>query len=264
MSKFDDLKTRLETVTGRRGRRVGQASWQFHCPAHADNKPSLTITPSDNGPLVYCHRGCSYNEIMDALDAGCMCYTPAEPEPQIPPWERPIAVTYNYTNEHGVLLYQKVRFADAKAFAIRRPRRPRGWYWSIGNAPRVLYQLPAVIKADTVAIVEGEKDADNLTRLGIVATCNIDGSSAGRSKWLPQYNTYLRDKHILVFADNDEPGLAHAASIIRSLQGEPLKSLTKMYPLPGLSHGGDVSDWILLGGTLGDLRQLWLKQRTKQ
>ena len=44
---------------------------------------------------------------------------------------------------------------------------------------RVLYRLPEVLAAGEVWVVEGEKDADSLAALGIVATCNAGGAG----KW---------------------------------------------------------------------------------
>ena len=50
------------------------------------------------------------------------------------------------------------------------------WNWKLGDVRRVPYRLPELIKAvtnnETIYIPEGEKDVDNLAKIGFVATCN--------------------------------------------------------------------------------------------
>lgn len=38
------------------------------CPSHDDHNPSLSITLDSDKVLLYCHAGCSFNSICDALD----------------------------------------------------------------------------------------------------------------------------------------------------------------------------------------------------
>ena len=49
------------------GRRVG-GTWMACCPAHDDRKPSLSVTKSRDGTLLfYCHAGCDQREVIEAL-----------------------------------------------------------------------------------------------------------------------------------------------------------------------------------------------------
>lgn len=50
-------------------RRHGRApNWSARCPAHDDRNPSLSISIGDDGrTLLYCHAGCSFLSIIDAL-----------------------------------------------------------------------------------------------------------------------------------------------------------------------------------------------------
>jgi hypothetical protein len=89
----------------------------------------------------------------------------------------PVA-TYDYTDADGELLYQVCRF-EPKGFRQRQPNG-EGWTWSTTGLPRVLYHPPEVIKSQTVAIAEGEKDCDNLAKLGFTATCNCGGAGKWR------------------------------------------------------------------------------------
>ena len=75
-----------------------------------------------------------------------------------------IVCAYDYTDEAGNLLFQCVRYAP-KDFSQRRPDCSGGWIGNLKGVRRVLYRLPAVIAAQIVFIVEGEKDADALTAL---------------------------------------------------------------------------------------------------
>jgi hypothetical protein len=146
--------------------------------------------------------------------------------------------TYNYTDEQGNLLYQVVRMIP-KDFRQRRPgNNGKPWIWDLKNVERVLYNLPQVIKASEILIVEGEKDADTLNNLGFTATtCPM-----GAKKWRPEYNEPLKGKDIVLMPDNDLEGKEHMTQVAMSLNGQ-VKSL-KLIELPGLPSKGDVSDFI--------------------
>jgi hypothetical protein len=78
---------------------------------------------------------------------------------------REIVAVYSYTDEQGNLLFEVVRLTT-KEFPVRRPDPTGKWIWNGDGVRRVLYNLPEVLKAETVYIVEGEKDADRLCSLG--------------------------------------------------------------------------------------------------
>lgn len=43
--------------------------WSARCPAHADDSPSLSVgIGADGQVLLYCHAGCSFDEIVEALE----------------------------------------------------------------------------------------------------------------------------------------------------------------------------------------------------
>ena len=113
------------------------------------------------------------------------------------------------------------------------------------------YRLPELLKrpeGTTVYIVEGEKDADRLAKLGLVATCNAGGATEGqKSKWRPELNAHFRDATVYILPDNDDPGRAHAQQIAASLYGTAAS--VRIVELPGLGHKQDVSDWLNAGGT---------------
>lgn len=251
----------LEQITGRTYRKTTQG-WVGHCPCHKDRKRSLGVLQRSNGKAYFrCFAGCSARDIVQAIKSRSCFYDVTEVSTKeysdLPPWERTPVAIYDYLDHHGQLVFQKLRFEN-KDFAIRRPNG-RSWRWSMQGVEPVLYNLPAIIPAQIVAIVEGEKDADTLTAIGIPATTNYDGAYKG--KWRTGYNVWFRDKHVMVFADEDEAGQSHAKHIISTLKEEPLLSLTFMFPLPGLSHSRDVTDWLELGYTGEDLLALWKAKR---
>lgn len=162
-------------------------------------------------------------------------------------------ITYDYRDEKNTLLFQVVRQPGHK-FRQRKPDGHGGWIWNLQGVRRVLYRLPELVAAspaDGVCFVcEGEKDVDNLRRLGCVATTNPGGAG----KWRDDYNVFLKDWDVVVLPDNDGPGRNHASVVRRSLKG--VAHSVRVLALPGLADKGDVSDWIASGGTREKLLQL--------
>src|SRR5262249_26307930 len=168
-----------------------------------------------------------------------------------------IIATYDYNDESGVLLFQVVRRAT-KDFRQRRPNGKGGWIWLLGNTRRVLYRLPevggAVASGRMVLVVEGEKDADNLRKLGFTATCNAGGDS----KWRAEYNESLHDADVVIIEDNDDAGRAHVAQVASSLHciAQRVRALDLDQAWPECPAKGDISDWIEAGGTAEALSAL--------
>ncbi|HEX9942397.1 MAG TPA: CHC2 zinc finger domain-containing protein [Thermoanaerobaculia bacterium] len=152
-----------------------------------------------------------------------------------------IAEIYPYQDEDGQPLFEVVRF-QPKDFRQRRRGEDGKWIWNLNGTRRVLYKLPEVIAAvaadEAVWVVEGEKDADNLIRLGLPATTNPGGAL----KWREEYSESLRGAKVVILPDNDQPGQQHAEQVARSLAG--VSKEIKIIRLPGLPEKGDVSDWI--------------------
>ena len=92
-------------------------------------------------------------------------------------------------------------------------------------------------------VVEGEKDADQLTRYGFVATTNVGGASA---PWTDDYNETLRDRNVVLLADNDPAGWDRVKNIARDLHNA--RKPVKIVELPRLPEKCDVSDWLASAG----------------
>jgi Protein of unknown function (DUF3631) len=168
-----------------------------------------------------------------------------------------IIATYEYTDEFGAPLFQVVRCAP-KDFRQRRHNGKGGWTWSLGDTRRVLYRLPevrdAVVRGRLIFIVEGEKDVDNLCRLGFTATCNPGGAN----KWRSEYTESLRGAEVVIIGDNDDAGRAHVEQVASSLHGIARRvrvlAIAKIWP--ACPDKGDISDWIEAGGTAEALNAL--------
>lgn len=152
---------------------------------------------------------------------------------------------YDYYDSDGVLAYQVLRFDNPKTFRQRRPDNSGGWINSIKDIDPLPYNLPAIVTNPQapVFIVEGEKCADALIELGLIATTN----SGGSKNWKPELAQYFADRNVVVLPDNDEAGQAHADTVIAALHGTVDK--IKRLDLPNLSHKGDVADWLAAGNS---------------
>lgn len=252
---LDDLLRLLQEKTGHRPKKSG-SSYSTRCPAtgHLDKNPSVSVSEGKDGKLLlHCHAGCSLEEICDGLQI-----KPQElfNNPHLSPIQED--KHYTYYDEDGLPLYRKVRSANKK---FRLERFENGtWRAKLDTVRRVLYNLPQVVQAietqTPIFIVEGEKDADTLTKLGYVATTNDQG--AGPNKWKKEHSEMLQDAHVLLFFDYDKAGIEHRDNIIRQLEGY-VKTL-KLVSLSGLEimdkHGKDVTDWLNEGHHTKDLEEM--------
>jgi AAA domain/Homeodomain-like domain len=223
-----------------RGVRNVNGGWVALCPAHNDHNPSLSITESYDKILVFCHAGCSIDDMLGALGL-----RPADlffdPE-----GETKVVATYRYANESGQTLFEVIREIP-KAFKQRRPDGKGGWIWRLDGVRRVLYNLPALAGADLVFIVEGEKDVESARVLGLVATCNPGGAG----KWKDEYSGALVGKKVVIVPDADEPGRRHGQQVAASLVHRAAS--IKYFELPSAK---DLSEWIEAGGTGEGLLQI--------
>lgn len=201
------------------------AGWQARCPCRNDDaNPSLSVAEGDNGKvMMFCHRGagaCSFEEICKSIDISPVELMGDKKD------DKPKGITfvkaYDYLDADGNLLFQKVRYIDEetgkKTFRQRKPAPNGNWVYSLGDTPKVLYNLPSVLKAKdegyAIWLVEGEKDADTLTEMGIVATT----MPGGAGKWLDIHTDALRGAFVEIIADNDKPGMEHALLVKNALE----------------------------------------------
>lgn len=223
---------RLESVN-----RSG-TGWSARCPAHDDGVNSLSVSTGDSaGVLLHCHAGCTVQDVVVALG---LSMTDLQGQPVR-------VAEYPYHDVDGNVLYTVERWANPKKFRCV-PSLPE-------PARRVLFAQQWITYARdsgrTIYVVEGEKDACSLQALGIPATCNVLG--AGPGKWYPHYSDQLAGCSVVVVADNDEPGKAHARAVAAALR-DTAKSVALAVPHDG--HGKDITEFLEAGYTVDRLATL--------
>ena len=227
--------------------------YQAYCPIHeADGQghnPSLSIKAGDTVPvIVHCHAGCAGTAILKALGLNA-------PEPDRPR----IVATYSYQDDQGSEVSQKLRY-EPKDFRQRWPDGIGGYVWKKpANAPAVLYRLPELLtvkaQGQQIFVVEGEKDADRLRPIGLIATTTIEGAGSQKPKWRREYTDQLSGAiRVNLIPDNDDIGRAHMMNVARQLRGKV--GDLRWVELPGLPTKGDVSDWLNQGHTVAELLAL--------
>jgi len=162
-----------------------------------------------------------------------------------------IATKYQYRDLSGAVIHETVRY-EPKRFTQRRPDGKGGHVYSLQGIESVLYRLPEITRAINheipVFLVEGEKDADNLGKLGFEATtCPM-----GAGKWRKSYTEALNGALVLICPDKDQAGWKHALTVAEEIY--ITAECVKIVTLPG--PGKDISDWIEAGGTAGQLEEL--------
>jgi CHC2 zinc finger len=234
----------------------GDGWMQACCPFHEDKNPSFGFNPTTG--QWNCFSGCGKGDVFDFLMKSrtlpfkeVLTGISSELGLDKPSGESGEGTAYSYCDMDGLLLFQVVR-SPGKKFWQRRPDGAGGWIKNTRGVERVLYHLPELLSRpnEPVYIVEGEKDADRLTSLGLLTTT----SPGGAGKWSQSYSQVLVGRDVVILPDNDAPGREHAARVARSLRGQAKSSL--IIKLPDVPEKGDVSDWLDAGGDSAKLKAL--------
>jgi hypothetical protein len=240
--------------------------WVARCPAHDDHDPSLCIDEGKNGRcLLHCQAECPLQSILAKLGLEQRdLFVDGHSRQK----RSGFVAIHDYREADGTLRYQVCRTLD-KQFPQRRPMPDGSWAWGLSaglyvkgkdgdyrkvkrgqstegaielpECPRILYRLPELLAADPDEIVfvcEGEKDADALAALGLVATCNPGGAG----KWRHVDNEPLRDRHVVVVPDIDDAGRKHAKDVNHRLRKNAATVRVLWLPMP---EGHDAYDFIL-------------------
>lgn len=228
-----DVLDKLENV------KALPSGYSARCPAHEDAVSSLMVNKGRTQPVVvHCHAGCTVDDVLKALGLTTGDIM----------GKAEIEKRYEYLNADGSPAYVMQRWRNPKTFRVEG-KLP-------APADRVLYQLPALIWARsagaTVHIVEGEKDADRLVSMGLVATCNVGGAGS----WLGHYGKSVEDCHVLIIADTDHVGRLHAREVAANVVQY---AATVRLVVP--RHGKDVSDLLDAGYDLDEVDELaWTEE----
>jgi hypothetical protein len=219
------------------------------CPFHDDKTPSCSVDLEKQ--VWFCHACGFGGSVIDllirsqglsvkaalrelALAAG-LVDRDADAKPHK-------VATYEYKDHFGrpVMAVDRIETGLDKKFSQWRPGPNGERINSVSGVSKTLYRLERWAGKAEVALVEGEKCVHELERLGWDATCNPGGSSA----WLDAYATYLKDKHVDIWADNDEAGKKWLAAVLKSLEGKVASLRILAAPAPY----NDVADIIQAQG----------------
>lgn len=232
-----------------------------HCPFHEDRHPSLRIDNRKGLWLWYCDVcgiGGNISQLAKQMQAKQLYQTPsrgADANVTITfDFLRDPLATYLYRDTGGNLAFQVLRFeyvtnegTRRKTFRQRRPDGNGGWHNDVPPELRTIYNLPEVLKADTVLVCEGEKDCDTAMSKGFVATCN----PMGAGKWENRYSEFLGSKEVAIIPDADETGEKHAMQVLTSL-----RTRARSVKIVRLPFSKDLTEWVEGGGTAEALQTL--------
>jgi len=225
------------------------------CPAHDDHEQSLSVKQNNDRILIYCHAGCSADNILETFgltkadlflgERPLRTNRRKKPKPE----HREIEAIYNYVDANDKP-FQVVR-TKPKGFFQRRPDGRGGYINNLNGIEPTLYRQDelefAMYLEEEIYIVEGEKDVDNLREHGFTATTNPGGAG----KWSDKYSDKLRGGDLIIIPDNDRAGYNHARRVAHSCYGKAAR--LRLLELPEAS---DISDWLDQGHTAEELKQL--------
>lgn len=171
----------------------------------------------------------------------------------LPSIGEPTAI-YPYYAADGCLVKQQLRYSSGadKTFRQRQPDGKGGWRWTVEGTEPIPYRLPELLAARPerpVFLCEGEKDADQLAGLGLIAT-----TTGSATSWTPAHAPYFTGRHVILVPDHDPDGERYAQAAASDLVG--IAASVRILRLPGLAPHGDVSDWLDVGHTLVEFLEL--------
>lgn len=255
--KFQEFIDIVRLKTGKELRKTNQG-YQTCCPSHDDQNPSLSIRETAEGKiLLKCFSGCTIDNICSSLNVPLSELFDKSKNNH----KETKRIVYSYKDEEGHELYRKIRIEPgqngrAKDFYCERNENNKK-VRNLKGCRKVLYRLPELLEAilnnKTIFLVEGEKDADKLIEMGLVATTALESL-----KWRDEYSNTLKNADVVILYDMDKTGLERRDLLCKHLYGW-VKRL-RVIDLPGLiyqeSHGHDISDWLTRGNTIINLQEI--------
>lgn len=231
----------------------GLPQYMARCPAHDDRKASLAISSDRDGRLLLkCHAGCSTEAVVTALGLNMTDLAPPKETPsfQARPTSRATReAEYVYRSAEGTPLLKKIklRYADgSKSFFWQHLD---GDLWTNGRAGITppLYNASALQGVSVAFVVEGEKDADTMTKLGFPCVSFPDGAA---ERFSTAYAASFADLRVYIIPDNDAPGRAFAETVAEGLA----KSASAVFILdlravwPNMPSKADITDYVTAHG----------------
>ncbi len=181
---------------------------------------------------------------------------------------------YLYTDEDGEEIFSVWRFVDRTGNKVTPPDHPcacrhnpdgecepgcvEGRVWGNKGLRRVLYRLPDVLQSIVVFVVEGERNANELSRaLASFISKNkglpfgdlvldrvaVTTNPGGAAQWKPElgFGRYFFRKTVIKLGDNDAAGRMHDEAVCADVAKWARRVFTLSLPV---GEGEDISDYL--------------------
>jgi hypothetical protein len=218
------------------------------CPFHEEKKPSLHVREGHDGNWRWKCFGCPRPMSGDYIDfrrhwdhvgfyeaLRLICseehidIDAGHPATK----QADSAVTFTYTDAKGKPLY-RLKKSPPKQFYLERYAQGQ-WLPGLNGVNRTLYNLPALLDAKEVFLLEGEKDCETLRKLGFVAT-----TMGSKNSWRKDFASFFKDKDVRICLDVGNE--TEAEQIARDI--EAVATSVRILRLPGLDQKEqDITDW---------------------
>ena len=201
-----------------------------HCPFHPpDDNPSFAVAENEAGIWLWRdhHETAAGGSIIDFVSRKDELSVAEsiqkikrleglENRPTlVQQTERKIAAIYDYVDESGTLIFQKVRYLP-KSFVCRRPNGS-GWIYNTQGVKAIPFRLNKIKEESRVYLCEGEKDANLLAGLGYPST----SAPFGAGSWPTELNPYFAGKAVYILYDvGNETKVQRIAAELRTVTAE--------------------------------------------
>ena len=235
--------------------------WVASCPVpghgkgNGDKNPSLSIDINEQGvPLFHCHGGCSQEDVFQTIrELHLLPELMERPDPlaNIKPIPRNVfEQEWQYQDEDRTTVFVKQRFKigeTGKTYRLYKVDADGRRHSSLADARIVPYNLPALLDAKTagrnIFLVEGEKAADAITSIGMIATT----AHAGAGSWPEAITEYFAGAQVIILPDNDTPGWQYAHKAAAAIL--PIAKSVKVVDLGLQGQGDDAYEFLAEGGS---------------
>jgi len=235
--------------------------WVASCPVpshgkgNGDKNPSLSIDINDEGkPLFHCHGGCSQEDVFHTIRALNLLPELLErPDPlanikPIPKVEFQQEWIYTDEDRQPVFVKQRLKVGESgKTYRLYKIDEAGRKQSTLSDARIVPYNLPALLDAKTagrnIFLVEGEKAADAIKSIGMIATT----AHTGAGSWPAAITEYFAGAQVIILPDNDVAGWGYAYKAAEAIL--PIVKSLKVVDLGLQGQGDDAYEFIEEGGS---------------
>lgn len=176
---------------------------------------------------------------------------------QTGPTEARQQTRYSYCDANGVLLVESVRTdwiedgKPRKKFSMFDPDT-ESWKRPSGRIPCYNTDVIAQYPDETVVVVEGEKAADALTGIAVLATTSLGGARApAKTDW-----NALQQRDVIIWPDNDSAGQNYASEVAKLAKAAGASSIRVIVQDPSWPEKHDAADAIDAGLTIAGFNML--------